>query len=274
MLFFHLLGILGLSFTSCNRLDSLAFVPAIPGYGEKPLRTVLLKKPLREISGITYASPGKLVGINDEDGVLFTIDANTGQFTEQEFGKEGDYEDIVAVGEHYYVLKSNGNIHKIDSRSGKEVKVIKGDFDKFTEFESLCYDSRSRQLLMICKTCGANAPYVNIWRVDLTADAIISQPIATIAWKEIRRIAKNDALECQPSAAAFHPVTNELYIIASIGKVLLRCNAAGEPLAVYGINPDIFPQPEGIAFGPDGEMYITNEGRQSKASLLVFPYRK
>lgn len=250
-----------------------SFIPDIPGYANSPASTLLLKKPLREISGITWHGRNELAGINDEDGVLFIINTETGSHTKKTFGGKADYEDLVRTREGYFVVESNGTLHHLDGISGRELAVYTHEFPKFTEFESLCYDTRSNQLLLICKNCGPDEPFIHAWRFDLATRTYIPEPAFTIAWKDIRRMGKDDTIECQPSSAAFHPVTNQLFIIASLGKIILQCKADGTLEKVYGINADLFPQPEGLCFAPNGDLYISNEGRQSKASLLHFPYQ-
>jgi hypothetical protein len=46
----------------------------------------------------------------------------------------------------------------------------------------------------------------------------------------------------------------------------------GKVLNAFKLNPDTFQQAEGIAFAPDGDMYISNEGKLGKPTLLYFPY--
>jgi len=85
---------------------------------------------------------------------------------------------------------------------------------------------------------------------------------------------KNDDAEFRPSAAAIHPIEKHLYILASAGSLLVITDLKGKVLEAFNLNPDLYPQPEGIAFSPDGTMYISNEGKYGKPNLLVFPYNR
>jgi uncharacterized protein YjiK len=42
--------------------------------------------------------------------------------------------------------------------------------------------------------------------------------------------------------------------------------------SVYKLSPKLFPQPEGITFRSNGDMYISNEGINTKATLSKFTY--
>lgn len=258
----------------CNRIQGKSFVPGIPGYDETGRKMVILKKALREISGICYIGSGKLVAINDESGKLFSVDAGTGSYEAFEFGKKGDYEDVVMVGDQYYVLRSDGHIFEVDASDYKVVNEYDYDFGKHTEFESLYYDEVLEQLVIICKECGRHSESITAYRFDLAGKKFIPDPYFTITWKDVRRMAKNNQIECKPSGAAIHPVTNKLFIIASVGKVFLECSREGVLEQVYAINTYHFQQPEGITFAPDGGMYISNEAMQGKATILFFPYTK
>ena len=76
-----------------------------------------------------------------------------------------------------------------------------------------------------------------------------------------------------PSAALFHPLEKRLYLISNIGKLLLIAESIGNIDEVYRLDPKIYEQPEGIAFTRDGTMYISNESKKGKPTLLKFSYK-
>jgi hypothetical protein len=44
-------------------------------------------------------------------------------------------------------------------------------------------------------------------------------------------------------------------------------------VGVYHLKGALFKQPEGMAFGSDGTLYISNEGGDERADILVFPFK-
>lgn len=74
----------------------------------------------------------------------------------------------------------------------------------------------------------------------------------------------------KPSAIAIHPQTKNIYVLGSVGKLLIVCNYNGEIISVVELNPALFLQPEGICFDPAGALYISNEGKESVATILKF----
>lgn len=263
------LGI-ALLFLDCNQIKGRSFFPLLPGFTAYPQKTIELKKQLREISGIYCHSPTELVAINDEEGALFFIDVNTGTFRKKVFGVKGDYEDVVETPFGFFVLESNGSLHQLD-KDGHEIAVYPREFPKSVEFESLCYDVGKNELLMICKSCGHKEPFIHAWRFSLATNSFSDQPAFSIPLQEVKALGKDYAMDCKPSAASFHPITGKLFIIASVGKILIQCSHEGKVEAVYGINTDKFIQPEGLCFMPNGDLFISNEGGEHKANLLFWP---
>ncbi|MFT4024909.1 MAG: SdiA-regulated domain-containing protein [Flavihumibacter sp.] len=215
--------------SACSQVHSLSFAPAIPGYGEESARYINLPKQLQEVSGLAYYDNKELLAINDEEGNIFFVNSETGKIRTRSFGKKGDYEDIVYTPQNWYVLKSNGYVYQVDPAGAQETVVFKNKFGKGYEFESLCYDAAGDRLLLVCKTCGVDAQVVNGWWIDRNTGMLSPEPAFSLSLKEIRKMAKDDTVSFEPSAVAFHPVTNQLFIIASVGKILLVCDKNGRP---------------------------------------------
>src|SRR5882724_9389245 len=77
---------------------------------------ITLGDKLHEISGIAYISPHIILGENDEQGKIFSIDPTKPGDTEYpqlRFGGKGDYEDIVVVDSTAYLLISDGEIVEV-----------------------------------------------------------------------------------------------------------------------------------------------------------------
>jgi uncharacterized protein YjiK len=258
--------------TGCKLKPRRSFLPAVPDYDQFKKKVLVLDKKLIEISGMFYEDKGKIAAVNDEDGKIFFINENDGSFSTMNFGSKGDYEDITKVGRFYYVLESNGNLHRIYEGNAADYAEYKFPLKKI-EFESLYYDKQVNKLILVSKDHGRGKPGVFAFSFDLQTQSFPDTPYFFISMKQINMAVKNNTAECKPSAAAIQPVTNKLFIIASVGKLLLECDPNGKLHKAYKINPAQFPQPEGITFAPNGDMYISNEGLNGKATILKFPFK-
>jgi uncharacterized protein YjiK len=74
----------------------------------------------------------------------------------------------------------------------------------------------------------------------------------------------------KPSGLAIHPRTGNLYVIASVGKMLLVLSPEGRLLHAERLDKDLFEQPEGIAFDLQGNLYIASEGEDGPGKLMKF----
>lgn len=249
-----------------------SIVPSVPGYDASQKEVIVLGKDLLEISGMYYLPNGKIAAINDEEGKIFFIDADDGDFTVSKFGKKRDYEDIAAIDSFFYVLESNGNIHRVPAG----VKHVEEEFEfpreKKIEFESLYHDEPNKRLILLSKEQRESRKGILAYSFDPITLSFSDTPVYTVKWKDIREHLKNNSAEFKPSAAAIHPLSKKLYVVASIGKALLIMSPDGHVESAFLLNPDQFPQPEGITFAPNGDMFISNEGVDGKATILKFPY--
>lgn len=261
--------------SGCARLSGRSFKPSIPGYREDKAVQYVLSKKLLEISGQVSISDHEFVAINDEEGRLnfFGLGKND-KLTTKKFSGKGDYEDIVRVPGGFFVVESNGDLYKIDSANGGKAQKFRFRLTKKIEFESLVYYSNLNKLVLITKDHGLKDDAIYGYAFDIQSEQYEDRPFFVIPRKDILRKMKDYSAEFKPSAAALHPITGQLYILASIGKQIIICSPNGRVEQAYDLNPDHFPQPEGISFASNGDMYISNEGLQGKATILKFQYNQ
>lgn len=247
----------------------------------KPEKTEMGGK-LREISGISWVNQDIMLANNDESGKIFSIniaDLSDTKYPFVVFGPKADYEDIVKVDSTVYILISNGQIVEVPGYSNPEGEMtgtlVANLVGKSNEFESMYYDSSVNSLIMLCKSCHKEKDKERTaYRFDLKTKTLIDSPYYTIDINAIRVKLDDDRAEFRPSAAAINPIQNKLYIVSSIGKLLVITDRMGHVENAFPISPSLFPQPEGITFAKNGDMYISNEAAEEEnATLLKFPFK-
>jgi uncharacterized protein YjiK len=147
--------------------------------------------------------------------------------------------------------------------------------EKGNEFESLYYDNSTGSLNLICKNCKhEKKDKVSIWSFNLSTKTFALSDI-TIDVSAVAQKFNKKKLELKPSAAAIEPLTNELYILSSVNKVLLVTDKNGNIKNAYPLNAGIYKQPEGIAFTSSGDLLISNEfADEGTANILVIKNKK
>ena len=233
---------------------------------------------LNEISGISYYPKDSSVFAEiDEDGILFKIFLNQNKkILQWRFDKKHDFEDIVMHDSLFYLLISNGDIEtvKFEKDSILTDKLKFPDADKKTnEFETLYWDDDYKKLVMLCKDCEDDKKkIVSAWGID---SSTYSSSLYSIDVKPVAQKIGEDKLHLKPSAAAINPLTNELYILCSVNKLLVVTDRKGNFKNVYQLDPEIYKQPEGITFTPWGDLLISNEaGEEGSADILIFKPKK
>jgi hypothetical protein len=172
-------------------------------------------------------------------------------------------------------LASNGIILSLEKKdSGLSVNRYPFPVGGKNDFETLYYDSSARGLVLLCKRCASEkgAHVRTAWRFDLVTKQFDSTPLFTISTDDVKQDLKDGEVEFHPSAAAIHPIEKRLYVLSSSGHLLVICNTRGKVENVYRLNPTFYPQSEGIAFASNGDLYITNEAKLGKPTLLKIEY--
>jgi uncharacterized protein YjiK len=254
------------------------------GYNlSSPDRTIKLPIALREISGITLTDSKTLACIQDENGLIFLVDIEKGEMKSYfSFHSNGDYEGIAYTGTDIYVLKSNGNIYQVslNGSSGTTTKILKADIDE-ADFEGLCFDRKNNRLLAVPK----NNPLKDsqgkdrhpAYGLDLKTGSVTRTPVIYFDRNAIKELTKENDIDnasFKPSAIGIHPVTGELYVLSADSRMLFIFSPDGTIRHAEKLDRDIFNMPEGIAFLPGGDMFISNEGKESTPNVLRFNYTR
>lgn len=252
---------------------------------------------LEEISGISWTGKETLACIQDENGMVYCFSPEKEKVvSEVKFGKDGDYEDICVVKNTAYVLKSNGHIFRVKNFQKEEMKVKKYKtlLSGKNDAEGMVYDSSRNRLLIACKgspSIEKGNPYKGyraVYSFDLETNQLLEKPVYLIDLRKVEGYKDQDNFtqfssklakilgitdpygNFRPSGIAIHPRTDKIYMISSVGKLLVILDREGYILDVQALDPNLFRQPEGICFSPDGDLYISNEGRGGKGYILKF----
>ena len=264
---------------NCQTAKQKILLPSPPGYDLQAPVTLKLSMELDEISGISfYQKDSTVFGIEDEDGIFFKIALNNnGKAESWHFDKKRDFEDVALVDSTFYVLVSNGDIETLQFKNDSIItnKIKFPDADKHVnEFETLYYDDSLKQLIMLCKDCEEDKKKkVTAWGID-PKSLQYTPSVFTIDVAPIAEKVSDEKFHFKPSAAAINPVTNELYILASVNNLLVVADRKGNVKQVYNLDPKIFKQPEGITFTPSGDLLISNEAALTGAANILIYKRK
>lgn len=248
---------------------------------DEPVQTQL-GKVLNEISGIAYnAADTSMLAIADNKEWVFLMDLKNVKlhdYTAKVVPKNSDLEDLVKIDTSIYLLMSKGILLEVPDRAtdSAAVKQYALPLGGSNDFETLYFDPDANGLVLLCKTCAheKGEGIRTAFRFDLRTKTFDSTAFYTIKKEDVAAMLKNTEAKFDPAAAAIHPLEKRLYIISSAGNLLVITDTKGKVLEAYNLNPDLYPQAEGIAFAPNGDMYITNEGKYGVPTLFYFPYKK
>ena len=233
---------------------------------------------LLEISGITFykGNSDTVYAIQDEQGRFFRIPWGVKKQTNAKFGKQSDYEDVTIVNETVLILKSNGSLfsfplaetiyEEIDSvREWKQV-LPKG------EYEGMYGDDATGKVFIICKNCpDDNSKDLVSGYIIQAGDSVYQTGTFQVDVKKIKTFTGKVKRGFRPSALAKNPVTSEWFIVSAVNKLLVVTDSNWNIKEASFLNGNIFNQPEGIAFGKEGNLYISNEGDDlSLGNILKF----
>jgi uncharacterized protein YjiK len=250
----------------------------------KPAQRWDLPNELQEVSGLSFFRKNQLACIQDEDGVLYFFSTKNGEITRREqFGEKGDYEGVEILGNEAFVLKSNGKVYhfSFNNQSIGEVQQIKTHLSRKNDAEGLGFGTEMNELLIACKEDPGTDRFDekkgrSIYKIDVAEQDFKKKPRFSIKGKAFNEMLSQKGLSrkkhkpFKPSGVAVHPTTGNVFVIASVGKMLAILNKQGELVDLIPLDPKLFRQPEGICFAPNGDLFIASEGRGDKGYILRF----
>lgn len=237
-----------------------------------------LGKVLNEISGICFNDDdNSLLAISDSKEKIFQINIDKQKlkdYSDKVVGSNTDLEDIVKVDSNVYLLSSKGVIYEVP-RKKDTIRTYTFQSSDQNDFETLYYDPSAKSLIMVCKECPSDKgkSVRSAYRFDLSKKQFDPSAFFTFSTADVKKILKDDNAKFDPSAAAIHPINKRLYILSSAGNLLVVADTRGKVIEAYKLNDEQFPQAEGIAFAPNGDMFITNEGKYGAPTLQQFKYQ-
>jgi len=231
---------------------------------------------LDEISGLAITTDGRLLAHDDERGRVHEIDPLTGRVGKRfDLGENvvrDDFEGIGVVGDRVLLVSSLGFLYEtreVDDRAGAPYRRTDLGIGADCEVEGLDYDAVIDALVLACKVATPDRGQIVIHRIPLDPQAPRLAPIR-VPKADLAAVGLGD--EFDPSAVT---VTAEgtLLLLSATSEVIIEIDRAGRIVAGAELRKRRHPQPEGIALGTDGTLYIADEANGQDARLSAYTPR-
>ncbi len=273
-LFFFLLSLL---FGVISCIEPRPVYENPDGYDLNSPEKFFLSESLLEISGIAFHRDNldSVWGVTDERGRIYGFRLGKKKTQPFKFGPQGDYEDMAIVQDKVFVLRSDGTLFAafLDTDKKKSEEVMEyADMLPKGEYEGLHIDERNR-LYILCKSCRKEDHYsLKGYIVQIKNNTPVQIGTFSIDSADIYSRVDHKK-KFRPSGLAQHRLTKDWYVISSVNKMLLIADSAWKVKDVYPLNPSVFRQPEGIVFDTDHNLYISNEGDETRnPNILKFDF--
>ncbi len=241
---------------------------------------------LAEVSGLTHSGQNELLCIDDESGRVYFYTLVEKKLVKGiQFHAPRDFEGIAKVEGSIYVLESDGDLHHfpLDSDAPVKSEKIETPLSGQHDTEGLAYDSLNGRLLIASKAKGnRELPGQSIWSYDLGERSLSKTPWTILNEKTLEKFFESNRkfdynpkrINFKPSGVAVHPLSGHVFVIASIGNLMLELGEQAQILASYRIPAGQLGQPEGITFAPNGDLFLSSEGEGDRGYVVRFNMNK
>ena len=253
-------------------------VPSVlAGYDfEEPVRRFDLPGRLDEVSGLALTSDGRLLAHDDERGRVHEIDPMTGEVGKHfDLGVdrlEDDFEGIAVVGEDVYMVSSAGRLYAFREGADEEdvpYRMTDTLLGADCEVEGLDHDPTGDALVLACKSAEDDDRWIVVHRVALD-DAYTR--LSSLRIDRSRLDAVGLKRDFAPSAILALPGGGFL-LASAVTESLLEVDGDGVVRGGVDLRKRRHPQPEGIAMGADGTLYLADEENERDAWLTAYAPR-
>jgi uncharacterized protein YjiK len=283
------LGLALLGTLACGADPAPAAKAQLAGYdlAAAPAWRATLPAELTEISGLAVTADGRLFAHGDERGTVFEVEPRTGKVrksfalertgSEPDLGKKagdaevtGDFEGITIVGDRFFLVTSNGVLVEFaEGADGERVSyaAYPTGLDQTCEVEGLTHDPAGETLLVLCKQMRRKQERdrVTIHAWSLQERRLDPSPRIVTRSSDLARLTGAKAFNA--SALEFTPGGRSLVMTAGPQQAFAEIGIDGRPVHGGALDRAIHPQPEGIAFLPDGTLLVSSEGGKGEATL-------
>jgi uncharacterized protein YjiK len=183
-----------------------------------------------------------------------------------------DFEGIVIVGQRFFLISSAGRLYEFregDDRENVEYRVTDVGLGGRCEVEGLDYDGALDALLIACKVTIPESADIVVHVVPMAPD--VERPPVVRA-RKANLAAFGLPPEFDPSGIAVTPSGSWL-LVSGRHEAIIEIDRAGTVLAGVALRKGRHPQPEGIALGADGILYIADEKNGQEARLTAYAPR-
>lgn len=244
----------------------------VPYRFDEAVAAFSLPEELREISALTVLDERHLGAVQDEKGTLYVLDQESGEITAvMPFAPPGDFEGIELASGRLFALRADGALFEVEGWAGGETRLREytTGLGKACDAEGLGFEASKDRLLIACKeNGGVSGNRRSVYAFDLGAMALIPEPAFVVDPGEVE-----GAQKLKPSALAVHPRTGHVFVLCSVGMSLVAFSPDGPLVRAWDLEAAGFEQPEGIAFLPNGDVFIASEGDDSDPVLKLFAYQ-
>lgn len=230
---------------------------------------------LDEVSGLAFSPDGRLWAHQDESGIVFAIDPETGNVDDgftlgsPDAPVRDDFEGLAVAGDRFFLVSSRGLLYefrRVPEDEATPARVTDTGLGRGCEVEGLTFDAATASLLLACKTVSAHSDEIRIHRLPLDPRAPVPPPVRV----PFRQFEPFGLRSVHPSGIDVDPATGTFVLVAAREEAILEISPEGRILSVFGLGRGRHPQAEGVAFGPDGRLYIADERSPRRAHLTVY----